>query len=238
MSFYSSSLNRCISTAEIAASAIFQHQEQNTVGKGATATHGATSRYPQGSRPALVVLDELREWLGWDHNAGSDRRGSKAEITHAFRDSHVDLVFKRDFPEDDIMMRQGDTVRETWVDVRKRWERALDWIYENDARKYICLFGNNRSLQCGLHVLGLPLDAGLVDKHKKITVVNMANCAMVALIVRRQALSGPEEVYEKEIRWAELELKEQDVIQALRMKEKAAKENAGADSRRGLGTVT
>lgn len=218
VSFYSSSLHRCISTAEIAAGAVF---------RGNATMRPAKRMSPPRGRPAVIVLDELREWLGWDHNVATDRRSSKAEITRAFRHSDVDLVFKKDFPEEDVMC-QKETIRESWVDVRRRWERALDWIYDNDPRKYVFLSSNNRSLQCGLHVLGLPLDAGLIEKHKKITVVNMANCAVLAFVVRRQPLSDPE-VLEKEMLWEALELKEQDIIRALRIKEKAAKQTLISD---------
>lgn len=211
--FYSSSLHRCISTAEIAACAVSQG---NTNADNRT-TQG-TSHVPV--RPAVVVLDELREWLGWDHNIQTDRRGSKTDIKQAFYYSGVDLRFKNDFSEEDVVF-QGEPIRETWVNVRRRWERALDWIFESDERKHICLFGNNRSLQCALHALGLPLDTGLVEEYKKITVVNLANCAVLALVVRRQPLS-PAEAHEKELEWNDLERKEQDVIAALRMKEQAA----------------
>lgn len=212
--FYSSPLHRCIATAEIAARTVFE---------GNTTTRSTTRMLPPRGRPVVGVLDELREWLGWDHNMETDRRGTKAEITNDFRHFNVDLMFKEDFPEEDAMC-QGETIRESWVDVRKRWERALDWIFENDARKYICLSSNNRSLQCGLHVLGLPLDAGLIEKHKKITVVNLANCAMLAFVVRRQPLNYTEAM-EKEVRWADLELHEQDVIRDLKTRESAAKAN-------------
>lgn len=211
--FYSSSLRRCISTAEIAACAVSQGNANAD-----NRTTQATSHVPV--RPAVMVLDELREWLGWDHNVQADRRGSKTDIEQAFHHSGVDLIFKHDFSEEDIVF-QGETIRETWVNVRRRWERALDLIFESDERKYICLFGNNRSLQCALHALSLPLDAGLVQQYKKITVVNLANCAVLALVIRRQSLSAAE-AQEKELQWKDLERNEQDVIAALRMKEQAA----------------
>lgn len=212
--FYSSSLNRCIHTAAIAANAVFQ-------GDAERCRTEETSHVRE--QPAVIVFDEFREWLGWDHNAGSDRRSSKTDIKHAFRESNVDLMFRRDFPEEDVMC-QAKVIQEHWVDVRRRWERALDWIYENDERKYICLFSNNRSLQCGLDVLGLPLDADLVQKHKKITVVNMANGAMLAFVVHRQPLSGPEG-QEKEREWTRVKQEEYDIILALKAKEAAARQN-------------
>lgn len=211
--FYSSPLRRCISTAAIAACAVSQGDAN------ADTRHTQETSHARG-RPAVTVLDELREWLGWDHNVETDRRGTKTDIEQAFAQSDVDLRFKTDFSEEDVMF-QDERVRETWVGVRRRWERALDWIFQSDERKYICLFGNNRSLQCGLNALGLPLDTRLVEEHKKITVVNLANCAMLALVVHRQPLSAAE-AHVKELNWQDLERQEQSVIAALRIKEQAA----------------
>lgn len=212
---YSSSLRRCISTAEVAVSAIFK-DSANTPSSGQTP--------PPRGKATVIVMDELREWLGWDHNAGSDRRSTKTQIEHNFRDSGVNLRFGHCFPNKDIMF-QATTIKESWVDVRRRWERALDYIFDNDPRKYICLFGNNRSLQCGLHVLGLPLDDTLIEQHKKITVLNMENGAVIALLVRRQPLSQ-DEAEKKRLLWANWEQQEAAIIKSLKIKEISAKEKA------------
>lgn len=213
VAFYSSSLSRCISTAEIATNVMY----------------AGTSSRAQGSKPQVTVLDELREWLGWDHIAGSDRRSSKTKIKSDFSNRQVDLHFREEFPEDDNMMNEIP-IQETWVDVRRRWEKALDYIYETNEHKYICVFGNNRSLQCGLDLLRLPQDKHLIEKHKKITVLNMANCSMLALVVRRRPLTKSE-AKKKNDRWTTMERQEQPIILALKEKEKEAKRKADAGSR-------
>lgn len=199
VAFYSSPLHRCISTAKIAALRVCCGHDR---------------------QPLIQISDKFREWLGWEHNAASDYRGTKEEIERAYRASSIGLVFEDDFPEDDEMFK-SKPVRESWVNVRKRWERGLDWIFENDDRQYICLFGNNRSLQCGLHVMGLPLDDVLMKKDKKITVMNMENCAMLAFVVHRNPLTD-DAARKKENEWEDMEKKEHGMILDLKDKERNA----------------
>lgn len=173
-SFYTSPLKRCIATA-VAIS---------------TASHRPEQKETSLPPPTVHVMDNLREWLGWNHNEQNDTRGTRAEIDeHATKFLQVKLSFPLSFPEADEMFMQ-DPLEEVWVQVDQRWEQTLNFVFETDPNRVICITGNNRSIQSGLRVIGHSADDE--ELNNGFGIMNMKNGAMVAFLVRRHTVDASE----------------------------------------------
>lgn len=102
-----------------------------------------------------------------------------------------------------------DPLQEVWVQVDERWEQALNFVFETDPNKVICITGNNRSIQSGFRVIGHDADDDVLTNG--FGIMNMKNGAMVAFLVRRYAL-GAGEVENLRLRREKLGKKEERII--------------------------
>ena len=131
--YYSSPLRRCITTATYIYGAL----------------HG-----PMLS-PKNRVKEDLRVWMGCEHNHSPDQRRTKKQIEEdtTFR-GKVDLTFKSDerFGDKDIM--SGNNTKETYEDVRVRITRALINIFKHDDARVIHLFLHGRCFRYFLRTIG------------------------------------------------------------------------------------
>lgn len=135
-------------------------------------------------------MDGLREWLGWNHNEQNDTRGTRTEIESLAKNlSQVRLSFPVDFPEEDEMFMR-DPLEEVWMQVDLRWEKALNFIFENDPNKVICITGNNRAIQSGLRIIGHDICNETLENN--FGIMNMKHGAVVAFLVRRYKLDDAE----------------------------------------------
>lgn len=153
-SFYTSPLRRCIETA------------------AAITTAEKPSNDPELE---VCVVDNFREWMGYDHNEQNDTRGTREEIEkHAKNVLKVKTKFMGSFPEEDKMFNQKP-LQETWSQVDERWEAALNSIFETDSNKVICICGNNRSIQSGLRLIGHEADEKVLEDN--FSIMNMGSCS-------------------------------------------------------------
>jgi broad specificity phosphatase PhoE len=175
-SFYSSPLRRCVVTGMLFAQQLGKSQI-----------------------PTLHVKDELREWLGWDHNHTSDKRSKKSQILQLSDPNMMKITADPSFPEDDRIF-EAPTVREAFVDVDQRIRAALDSIFESDSNRYISLFLHNRCLRSFLRVIG----------HKPgVDDFDMANASTIAFLVTRKKLA-PAEALARNL--AEQDLKVEEIL--------------------------
>lgn len=171
-SFYTSPLRRCITTAVAISNAAHR--------KG----------HMESKEPHIHVVDNFREWLGWNHNQQNDTRSTRTDIEdHAATSMGIELSFPLAFPETDEMFLQSP-LEETWVQVDQRWEETLRFIFETDSNKVICISGHNRCIQSGFRTMGYAVDDETL-RHN-FGIMNMRNGAMVAFLVRRCRLDATE----------------------------------------------
>lgn len=191
-----SSLDRCIETAKRVNTGIYNDEK---------------------IRPVLTVLDWPREWLGWDHNSNTDKRTTKSEIVERYKSS-VHLEFQEGFTADDEMFNRSP-LRESWTEVGRRWVKAVDLAFQKYGKgPRICLlFGNNRSIQCGLRELGLEVDEEKVATSEppgKLIVEDMENAAVMALVVDRFKPTQ-KQIAERNEQWKKMEVEDIPKIKAL-----------------------
>ncbi|KAJ4415152.1 hypothetical protein N0V82_007522 [Gnomoniopsis sp. IMI 355080] len=167
MSFYTSSLKRCISTTE---ELILDSQLANRI----------------------IVADGFREWMGYDHVEFNDRRATRTEILKDTGSRGFKTDFLGDFPEQDEMF-QRRPLREAYTDVDVRWEDSLNTIFETDSNSIICICSNNRAIQSCFRVMGHEADATVLQSN--FGIMNMRNGAVVALLVTRVAIKPEEASY-------------------------------------------
>lgn len=136
--------------------------------------------------PSVTIMDNLREWMGYDHNEATDCRGTKAEIERRF-DADVRLTFTGTFPEEDEMfevkIRAGESVRELWIDVDERMREGLDLVWRDDPAQTVAIVANNRSIQSLLRLVGCP--CGVEQLEEEFGISNMQNAAVIPLLVTR-----------------------------------------------------
>lgn len=164
MSFYSSSLKRCIVTTEELVLACQLEKR-------------------------ITVVDGFREWMGYDHTEFNDRRATRTEILQDSRTRGFHTEFLGSFPERDEMF-ESRPLREAYTDVDVRWENSLNTIFEMDPNNIICICSNNRAIQSYFRVTGHKADATVLLDN--FGIMNMRNGAVVALLVTRLAIN-PEE---------------------------------------------
>lgn len=193
-----SSLRRAISTAMVLVKEIWKSQLSTC-------------------KPKIEARDDFREWLGWEHESTTDKRRAKRQIKEDHTGKGIDLLFADNFTEEDRMFDKRP-LKESWIEVEERWQHGLDSLFQ-DPRQYVVLTSNNRSIQCGLRACGLAVDTEKMNSSKKITVLNMENCAILALLVDKVQLTGG--VAQQRAKQREA-IKQQDnlMILTLRKKEK------------------
>lgn len=173
-SFYAGPHQRVVSHAVVMATAI---------------SHAVEPDNAKDPLPTVNVMDNFREWMGYDHNEATDCRGTRTEIVDKARlpGPGPSVDFKGFFSERDEMfeerIRAGESVRELWIDVDRRWREALDVIWRDDDSQSICIVGNNRSLQSLLRVVGFPCTKQTLEE--EFGILNMQNAAIVPLLVTR-----------------------------------------------------
>lgn len=203
IAFHTSSLERCISTAELVM------QEMGCKGE------------------PLYVHDGLREWVGYDHQSNTDKRNTRTQIEG--RHKAVKLRYLESFPEDDeLFVKIDGKIKELWVDVGIRWVRSLVSAFTRKRTlKYIILVSNNRAIQCGLRELGLAADEESMANSKlpeKLVVQDMKNAGVMALVVKQINFDKEDFL----ANWHTLRVKDEANTLTLRDMEKAlADEQAG-----------
>ncbi|CAN8099204.1 unnamed protein product [Discula destructiva] len=157
-------------------------------------------------------MDNLREWMGYDHNEAADCRGTKTQIQSRAQDMGMTVQFKGIFPEKDEMLeeklRMGESVRELWTDVDERFHEALQMIWRDDHEKSIGIIANNRSIQSLLRLIGFP--CGVKHLDADFGILNMQNAAVIPLLVTRSADQRAYEQWEKKC--ADFRLIEEAII--------------------------
>lgn len=188
--FYTSPVKRCVSTT-------------------VAIINAGRNDEPDCPVPNVIVVDNFREWLGWNHNEQNDTRGTKTEIQKHSESLAVQPTFLHPFPEEDEMFKRNP-LEEAWVDVDERWEEALNTIFDTDSSRVICICGNNRSIQSCLRLIGHRADNEVLKR--SFGLANMANGAMMALLVRRVELDSAqaEERRRERRRWRKVEV---DIIE-------------------------
>lgn len=180
VSFYSSPLKRCISTTEELIEACQLEKR-------------------------LTVVDNFREWMGYDHTEYNDKRETRTEILRDTRSRGFKAAFSGPFPEADRMFERRP-LREAYTDVDIRWEDSLNRIFETDSNNIVCICSNNRAIQSSFRVVGHEASPQVLRSN--FSIMNMKNGAVVALLVTRVALSPEEskEIQESRSKCRELEL--------------------------------
>ncbi|KAF3767068.1 hypothetical protein M406DRAFT_328175 [Cryphonectria parasitica EP155] len=140
------------------------------------------------AHPHVAIMDEMREWMGFGHDEVTDCRGTKSQISHRVRDRGAIAIFGGDdFPEQDEMfeerVRSGESVEELWIDVDRRWLRALEFIWQVDDHNVICICSNNRSLQSLLRLVGFPCSVETLED--EFGILNLQNSAIIPLLIKR-----------------------------------------------------
>lgn len=175
---------------------------------------------PSAAPVDVVVMDSLREWMGFAHDEVSDCRGTRTAIQrHAAAmqaTAATQVTFAGAFPERDEMfeerLRAGESVRELWVDVDRRWRDALDVIWgqqqDEEASSSVAIVGNNRSIQSLLRLVGFP--CGRAQLEAEFGILNLQNAAVIPLLVTRSTDPRPYETWEREC--ADVRLVEERMI--------------------------
>jgi len=167
---FTSPLKRCISTAMSIANGIGQTD--------------------------ISVLENLREWMGWDHNHSSDKRSNWANVLAIGESQNVVLEKAGIFPE-----RDNGFKNESFVQVDRRVRDVLNTCFDSKKR-IVALTLHNRIFQSfprvGYHYW---------DNKVSRPEVALANGSTIAIVITRERL-GEDEVRRRDAEEHDLHKKE------------------------------
>lgn len=136
--------------------------------------------------------------MGWQHKQANDQRSTRSIIRKLpEKEGGGSIHFIEPFPEDDMPFNGGN-VQEAYVDVDKRVQTGLDYIFNGKFGKSVHISMNNRTTQSFLRVIGHATPTNVLENN--FGVMNMANGATVAFLVKREKDTRTEMVRSEELK--------------------------------------